>query len=514
MDILVSAIIGDLASRSASFVIGKYFRRQPGVNEILQRLQRVVPRIDTVVEEAEGRDITNQGMLRQLKMLRQEMYKGHYVLDALKSQAALDEEEVSHSSTAAVLSESSASPAKRLRFSGGGGGGGGGRGNRGAAAMLMFGANKTIREELQRVVEALEDTMDAGMREFVSFLALYPRVLRQPYCAYLLLENCMFGRQTEREQVLNFLLCPSTSATPSLPVLPIVGPLRVGKSTLVEHVCRDESVRDHFSRILFFSEGSLEDEGVIIDPRGSNCFQVRHQKCVSRCHERLLLVVEVAENINDGTWTRLKSSVSRMAACGGSKIIVTSRSDMIVDLGTTEAVRLHGLPPDAHWYFFKSLAFGSAHPDENPGMVRMAMEIASDQRRCLMRAQVVAGLLRDNFDARLWRAVLECVRAYRKMHPSLCSREDEPPAPYHWRLGRSCKNFFIYKHHQSGSSEEVPKISVQDIVLGRGGRLPRGEFQALALRSSIPPYYNYMVTCTVPEPQPTVGRKKPAILNK
>ncbi|VAH68247.1 unnamed protein product [Triticum turgidum subsp. durum] len=70
MDILVSAILGDLVSRSASFVIGKYFRQQPGIDMILQRLQRVVQRIDTVVEDAEGRRITNQGMLRQLKTLR------------------------------------------------------------------------------------------------------------------------------------------------------------------------------------------------------------------------------------------------------------------------------------------------------------------------------------------------------------------------------------------------------------------------------------------------------------
>ncbi|KAF6998243.1 hypothetical protein CFC21_014391 [Triticum aestivum] len=70
MDILVSAILGDLVSRSASFVISKYFQQQPGIGKILQRLQSVLLRIDIIVEEAEARHITNQGMLRQLKMLR------------------------------------------------------------------------------------------------------------------------------------------------------------------------------------------------------------------------------------------------------------------------------------------------------------------------------------------------------------------------------------------------------------------------------------------------------------
>ena len=93
MDILISAIVGDLVSRSASFVIRKYFQKQPGIDKILQRLQSVVLRMDIVVEEAEGRHITNQGMLRQLKMLRQGTYRGCYILDAFRFQAALDEVE-------------------------------------------------------------------------------------------------------------------------------------------------------------------------------------------------------------------------------------------------------------------------------------------------------------------------------------------------------------------------------------------------------------------------------------
>ena len=51
MDILISAIIGDLISRSASFVIRKYFQTQPDIDKILQRLERVLMRIDTVVED-------------------------------------------------------------------------------------------------------------------------------------------------------------------------------------------------------------------------------------------------------------------------------------------------------------------------------------------------------------------------------------------------------------------------------------------------------------------------------
>ncbi|XBI86997.1 hypothetical protein VPH35_025136 [Triticum aestivum] len=513
MDILVSAIVGDLISRSASFVISKYFQQQPDINKIQQRLQRVLLRIDIIVEEAEARDITNQGMLRQLKMLKQGMYRGRYVLDSLRFQAALDEEEVSHSSSSALSKSSSA---KRLRFSWAGGG----SSNREA---LSFGTNGNIREELQRMVDTLEFTV-AGTREFLFFLESYPRILRQPYGTYLLLDNCMFGRQTEQDRVLNFLLHPGATSGLAA-VLPIVGPIRVGKSTLVEYslrsellvlemdvsrtkirldtsifatsnserreyICRDGSVRDHFSMILFFPQGSLKDEGV-----------VRHQNSASQT--RLLIIVEMAEDIiNEGTWRRLKSLATSM----------TPR-DKIVNLGTTEALRMDYLPQEAYWHFFKSLAFGSTNPDEQPKLAVMAMEIALGFRGCFAGTHLIAGILRDNLNARFWRTTLECARAYKQahllmfdQHSCLHFRVDAPV--YCWRLGGSSKYFLICKHHQLDSSEQVPEITVHDIILGRGGTLPQGEFEALAWRSRIPPYYNYTISCKMQSPQLTVGSKK------
>uniref|UniRef100_A0ACD5UVY9 Uncharacterized protein n=1 Tax=Avena sativa TaxID=4498 RepID=A0ACD5UVY9_AVESA len=314
MDIIISAIVGDLISRSASFVVTKCFQQQPGIDKILQRLERVVLRIDIVIEEADGRAITNQGMLHQLRVLRQGMYRGRYTLDALRFQAALgevegEEEETSHTSSA--LSKSSS--AKRLCFS---------RTRSGSTnrEALLFGSN--TREELQQMVNTLEHTM-AVMKEFLFFLESYPRILRQPYGTYLILDNCMFGRQAERQRLLNFLLRPS--ATTDFAVLPIVGPIRVGKTTLVEHVCMDETVRDHFLMICFFPEGSLNDEG-LIDLRKNNT-KVRHQNCASE--NRSLIILEIADDINEGTWRRLKSSITSITPCGGSKVIITSRSDGI-----------------------------------------------------------------------------------------------------------------------------------------------------------------------------------------
>uniref|UniRef100_A0A0A9DID9 Uncharacterized protein n=1 Tax=Arundo donax TaxID=35708 RepID=A0A0A9DID9_ARUDO len=86
------------------------------------------------------------------------------------------------------------------------------------------------------MLESVETTM-SGMSEFVIFLKNYPPMFRQPYNTYLFIEKCMFGRQMEMEWVINFLLREEHPGDGHFGVLPIVGPRKVGKTTLVEHVC-------------------------------------------------------------------------------------------------------------------------------------------------------------------------------------------------------------------------------------------------------------------------------------
>jgi hypothetical protein len=102
------------------------------------------------------------------------------------------------------------------------------------------------------MLETIENVV-TGMHEFVAFLKNYPPIYRrQPYNMHLVMETCMFGRQVEVERIINFLLQrePPGEHSPGVGVLPIVGPGKVGKSTLVEHVCYDIRVHAHFTQIV------------------------------------------------------------------------------------------------------------------------------------------------------------------------------------------------------------------------------------------------------------------------
>jgi len=485
MESFLSAVLGELMTRSISFIINKC-SNPPGL-AVEDSLQRALLRAQVIIEEAVGRQITNQAMLQQLGLLRDAMHRGYYKLDTFRYQPQYAEGGKDHQTVSHFMSPSKLTSARDPYFS--------------SPRAQNLGP---LREALDSLTSMIVD-----VNELVVFLMSYPRLYRQPYSMHILLGNCMFGRQMEVELVINFLLHEQPHGSEEFEVLPIVGPARVGKSTLVTHVCKDERVRDRFSELFFLNEHELTDE----NPALREVCAMKNQNSVSKCNKdkRLLLVVELAGDLNEDAWNRLYHA-SRQCVPSGSKIIVTSRSDKVVKLGTTRPLTLKYLPHEAYWYFFKTLTFGSMDPETHPRLIQLAMEIAKTQNGSFDGAYITSSLLRDNFDIQFWSKVLTFLRQMIQKHvskfgdhPSHLMNQNRPT-----QIGRMvapCQEFVVYCQYQISSQEEVPKTRIQDLMYG-SVMLPHGKFDVLVWRPSIPPYYSYIATCEVRELRTTAAKRK------
>uniref|UniRef100_A0ACD5T861 Uncharacterized protein n=1 Tax=Avena sativa TaxID=4498 RepID=A0ACD5T861_AVESA len=487
MEAVISGVLGELASRAISFIADKC-REEKITEEDLQRLRRLLLRISTIVEEAEGRHVENRVMVRHVSTMREQMFRGCYLLDYFSCrEKKTDHEEVSSFSFA----QSKFNPAKRFR-----------RLVSDTRIECTAIGSKENCKELKRVLLTLESMVD-DMKEFAVFLMSYPRMYRQPYGAYLYLDKCMFGRQMEREQVISFLLRAEPLVGGNFGVLPIIGPGFVGKSTLVEHVCEDERVRNHFSLILLYSGNDLKDETATTFR--DHC-ATKHQNIASG-EERSLVIIELLGDVDEGAWKRLLRTSERYMA-HGSKIIITSRSEKIASVGTTEAIKLSCLSKEAYWYFFKMLVFGSTDTEEHPKLTFIAMELALDMMpMSFISAYIVAALLRANRSAQFWRRVHIHLRQYCQKNLLLLGQYpvDEGQPRYIWSMTRKGEGYededlkflLVNGGYQKGpaSRSEVPRISVMDLLYGTWGAMPRGKFEVLTWRSLIPPYYIYTADC-------------------
>ncbi|KAM0909931.1 hypothetical protein ACQ4PT_014519 [Festuca glaucescens] len=475
MEALISAVVSDIVSRAISIMFGKCRE------EDLQRLHQLLMRISAVVEEANGRCVTNRGMVRHISTVKEHMFRGYFLLDAFRCREnKMEDKEVS-------FAKSKFNPAKSFRH----------LSSNSQIESTIIGRDS--RKELKQVILVLEN-MVVDMKEFAIFLMSYPRIYRQHYGAYLFLDKCMFGRQMEREQAISFLLHAETLGNEKIGVLAIVGPPLVGKSTLVEHVCYDDRVRDHFSSILLYMENDLKDDAVTTFR--DNCV-IKHQN-EALDGERSLLVIELLGDVDRVAWKRLLQSAERCMT-HGSKIIITSRSEKTISFGTTKALRLNYLSKEAYWYFFRMLVFGSTDPEEHPKLTSIAMEIACEMCGSFMFAYIVATLLKANLSARFWCRVLRHLTEHRRKNRFLLGEYEYPLVDrprYVWSMAKTWRGsenikFFICGVYQKrpASHGEVPKITAVDLLSGTWSAMPQGKFEILSWKSRIPPYYIYTANC-------------------
>ncbi|KAL6905467.1 hypothetical protein ACP4OV_003068 [Aristida adscensionis] len=485
METVMSAVAGELFSQLISFAINKYFSSSARLDDKVDRLQNLLMRVHSVVDEADTRYITNHGMLMQLKIFSETMYQGYRVLDTFKFQLQEDSY-MNKVSDSIVLCSTS-----RLK--------------RPCRPFASMNKGKVPNIELHSALENL-GTVVANFSEFIPLLVGCERMSRKPYDSYLYIDNFMFGRHTEKQKLLNFLLHHNSHSAPA--VLPIIGGLAVGKKTLVAHVCDDERVRLHFSSILHL--------------KGDNFLSVLDQE--RPISGMKVVVVEFVSDVEDRDWEKFYSFITKISR--RSKVIIISKHESLARFGTMNPIILCTLSYEELRYLFKILAFGSANPTEHPRLVQVAEEFSKGLHLggSLVSANALADVLRRNLNAQVWLCILNrCIRVVERNistygeHPKLRFEQgneidlrdfgSNPASPL--RMIR-CTSSNSTTH--APVKKELPTVTIGELLVDPSVR-PRGEFNLLSWKSRIPPYtsfVHFIPNCTQEMPEGTTlsGKKR------
>jgi NB-ARC domain/Rx N-terminal domain len=410
----IGAFIVEIVTKGSSFIIDGY-SKYTSVDENLETIKQLVPKIKSVLEESEGRSITNEQLLRWLRSLTDTAYQADYVLETFKYRRTLEFEEKARSKFTNAnkkMKNYTPSPhniAKRIRTS-----------FKCAKSMVMGDEEITqLGNVLQRLTRAVYD-----VSEFRKLLEKCQPIVSRTIRIPLYMERGrVFSRQVEMERILNFLFRPSVRDDQRVDILPLLGAEGMGKTTLALHACNNERVRNHFSLIIFASVLCIETKSnlvlvlrKILDQ--SCCKNNFHdednlfvlQKLIKHQlkKERFLIVLDDVLDVNQITWSVFHDYLS----CGmeGSKVLATSPSkEAVTKFGTVEPIELTGFCKEEYWFFFKEHAFGSANPENHPKLAIIGREIAKRLQGSPLAAKILGKLLRDKLSFQHWVNVLKIV---------------------------------------------------------------------------------------------------------
>ncbi|KAF7023006.1 hypothetical protein CFC21_035621 [Triticum aestivum] len=394
-ELIISAVVGDMVGRVISLLAGR-FKGQGCTDAKLRRICHMLVKVHSAVEEAKGRQITNCGTLEWLSELNDGVYQGRYLLDTVRCKEQELEDKHDDKVVGQTFSFSLYNPAKRVRVAA-------------CAVKSLLSRHDVVGpEEIDRVVEILE-TISGDLKEFMMLLQNCQPIHR-PLATNIFIEGQMFGRHVEKQRIINFLLHDGGVSTGKLGMLPIVGSTGVGKTTLAQHVCDDERVRNHFPIILYsnFSYTRAMARGEAVFVLGSKnavrdakkFMEILHVLKEKYLSKRFLMVFE---DVDMGKKQMLQELLPILRhGKFGSRIIITTNNRDVASLGTVQPINLKVMPHQEYWFFFKAHAFAGRDVEEDPRMLAAGNAIARKLNGSFFGAKIVGGVLKAHPNPRFW----------------------------------------------------------------------------------------------------------------
>ncbi|KAL7204508.1 hypothetical protein ACSBR2_017560 [Camellia fascicularis] len=388
-EIFLTTFIQVLFERLASTFLPKFAGREP-VHTLFNKWSGELAEIRAFLDDAEEKQIEN----RAVKMWLEELTDLAYDLDDILDEFAIE------ALARKLTPESQAADTKKRKL-----------GDviptwckafNPTTILPYFTRSSTsnIEEITTRLQSIFERGSQLGLEKIVvgeSAKAWH----RPPSSSSLIHESCIYGRDKEKEDIIDFLLRDESNDS-KVGVLPIVGMGGLGKTTLAQMVYNDEVVNKHFDLKAWVCVSDEFDtmriSKVILESITSKACefkeldQVQVQLKQNLIGKKILIILDDVWDKKYNDWNILKGPFND--GVSGSKIIVTTRDKNVASImGTIQSHLLQLLSNDDCWSVFEQHAFGNRSMDANPNLVFIGRKIVGKCKGLPLAARTLGGLL-------------------------------------------------------------------------------------------------------------------------
>uniref|UniRef100_A0A803L2Z8 NB-ARC domain-containing protein n=1 Tax=Chenopodium quinoa TaxID=63459 RepID=A0A803L2Z8_CHEQI len=193
--------------------------------------------------------------------------------------------------------------------------------------------------------------------------------------------------------------------------IPIVGFGGIGKTSLAQLVFNDEKLKTHFELMKWACVPEVDNQFEVMRKicnslTGLNCDGLSLEQVQSKIREsisnkRYLLVLDDIWDESRDRWLQVKSLLD--CGCKGSKIIVTTRSNVVANVvGTCPAYDLGLLTDEESWELFKRLELKEGQEESNPNFTRIGKDIVGRCGRVPLAIRVIGSLLYSKDTEQEW----------------------------------------------------------------------------------------------------------------
>ena len=387
---LLSASLQVLFQRLASEEIPKLFQGKKVVLEQLDELNTVLLSAHVLLNDAEEKQLRNQEIRMWLNKLQDVIYQADDLVDRIDYEALRSKLEDDRSSSSATKVLGKFMPAFLSTF------------------------DKKVKLEVTEILSKLEILIKQkdvlGLREGSQ------NKPSQRTPAPLVEQSDVYGRDSEKEYMVDLLKKDDADGGNKISVIPIVGMGGVGKTTLAQLVYDDDRVEKHFQLKVWVTVSDEFDifritkeifEGVTSQKcQFENSEEIRRRLKEELRGKKFLFVYDDVWNESYEQWNTLKSYFD--SGADGSKIIVTTRSKTVASRMTTGEIHyLKTLLNEDCWQLFVKHAFkNNVDLHDYQDLQVIGKKIVEKCKGLPLAIKSLGGLLRSERNSEKWEDIL------------------------------------------------------------------------------------------------------------